>query len=442
MHAECAEIKFSAPRFDFAPARGQYIGTLRWDDDVRFPPLPAYPTRAGLPMPVLHSWEVYLKMRHAEGEDAITVMPQQLDALSFPLTIAACLRRLERMWHSSLTFWAGAAGDRRTVHCVLAGASAKTEQRILDKSSYWEELAWLYPHTDWHLHFVGPEIQQADGQNVPSRSCPSTYCAACGKAGSDLVRCSQCKRVVYCDEVCQRSGWKSHKADCKRSPDATAPGVPMQLLPNLKVTVFRGTVIDFFLHGTASRILKPTNTIVVGMNTGFGCGNKDLMLSWVPDIRYLLTAGFLCINSCANTWGDFRGEQLIMGTIHLAEAKLPGMRNPFRAMTVILDEKPDARTGVKHWHCANYCCYAYQGFKSMAVTCVGIGPEAAMETISNIVPALARYAPLRTIDEEEKSVDALRVPEPKGGGSHECGGRHGGAREAEDLSGYFDDMEE
>lgn len=36
---------------------------------------------------------------------------------------------------------------------------------------------------------------------------------------SPAKRCSRCKMVYYCDEKCQRDGWKSHREDCQRAQE-------------------------------------------------------------------------------------------------------------------------------------------------------------------------------------------------------------------------------
>ena len=28
-------------------------------------------------------------------------------------------------------------------------------------------------------------------------------------------KCARCKKVVYCSAACQKSAWKTHKAECK-----------------------------------------------------------------------------------------------------------------------------------------------------------------------------------------------------------------------------------
>ncbi len=46
-------------------------------------------------------------------------------------------------------------------------------------------------------------------------------CCYCGKSEQEsaqkkLSRCSQCKKALYCDRSCQRSGWKTHKENCNK----------------------------------------------------------------------------------------------------------------------------------------------------------------------------------------------------------------------------------
>ncbi|XP_052779874.1 ubiquitin carboxyl-terminal hydrolase 19-like [Mya arenaria] len=47
-------------------------------------------------------------------------------------------------------------------------------------------------------------------------------CSSCRKLcpeGSKLKRCTKCLKVGYCDQVCQKQHWPSHKASCKSSPE-------------------------------------------------------------------------------------------------------------------------------------------------------------------------------------------------------------------------------
>lgn len=44
---------------------------------------------------------------------------------------------------------------------------------------------------------------------------PSSICAACHKSKSNLLRCSRCGMVYYCDSQCQKKHWKKHKSKCQ-----------------------------------------------------------------------------------------------------------------------------------------------------------------------------------------------------------------------------------
>ena len=48
----------------------------------------------------------------------------------------------------------------------------------------------------------------------------SKVCSSCGKKGSDLIKCSVCKSVWYCNVQCQKKDWKSHKQCCGKSGEA------------------------------------------------------------------------------------------------------------------------------------------------------------------------------------------------------------------------------
>ena len=41
-------------------------------------------------------------------------------------------------------------------------------------------------------------------------------CAACGKSGDTLQKCSACKSVKYCNVTCQKAHRKNHKKECRK----------------------------------------------------------------------------------------------------------------------------------------------------------------------------------------------------------------------------------
>jgi len=46
-------------------------------------------------------------------------------------------------------------------------------------------------------------------------------CAACGKSGNNLYKCSACKSVHYCKKQCQYSHWSEHRVECKKNRSTT-----------------------------------------------------------------------------------------------------------------------------------------------------------------------------------------------------------------------------
>ncbi|KAK0280506.1 hypothetical protein LTR35_008148 [Friedmanniomyces endolithicus] len=71
--------------------------------------------------------------------------------------------------------------------------------------AYRAEQAVLYPEIGWR-----------------KLECPVTLsgarCEACGReAGVNVLpRCEQCKKVLYCDRVCQKKDWDAQRAFCPK----------------------------------------------------------------------------------------------------------------------------------------------------------------------------------------------------------------------------------
>eukprot|EP00753_Platysulcus_tardus_P014812 PLAT4548.1.p1 GENE.PLAT4548.1~~PLAT4548.1.p1 ORF type:complete len:363 (+),score=156.79 PLAT4548.1:11-1099(+) len=54
-----------------------------------------------------------------------------------------------------------------------------------------------------------------EGAAETTKKAVPTTCANCGAEGAKL-RCSRCKKVVYCNAKCQRSDWRFHKRICQK----------------------------------------------------------------------------------------------------------------------------------------------------------------------------------------------------------------------------------
>ena len=73
---------------------------------------------------------------------------------------------------------------------------------------------------DYAIYLVSPPpnplmILQGDPQKRMDLKLPDQYCEACGRT-LFLSLCSKCKKVRYCNRVCQRGNWSKHKKNCRK----------------------------------------------------------------------------------------------------------------------------------------------------------------------------------------------------------------------------------
>lgn len=70
-----------------------------------------------------------------------------------------------------------------------------------------------------------PILQSAEMPKSPAEGQPGRHdgtksetvrCGHCNASRNDLKACAGCGTAKYCDEECQRKGWKVHKGVCKR----------------------------------------------------------------------------------------------------------------------------------------------------------------------------------------------------------------------------------
>ena len=325
-------------------------GTLSWTSSTDFSPIPSMPPPArnvaprGVDLRDANDWEDYIQTRWAIAgcNDQPVITPHTLDGLSFPVTLAWALQQrpvIDAIAAAraaavptaaddalSAAVAAGAAGDVTSgaasigdgaagsvpTTVIVAGASAFTEQFLLDHTSYWEEVTASAPQPRGgvHLAFVGPDVR---------------------RSGGGLKRLSR----------------------------------------SLTASVHKETVREYL-----NRLPTTAPLLVMGFNTGMGGGGGALARSWSADlVDVLRRPGVPAVFTAANDYADLRGELAVFKALG-ARFILDPRSNPLRAYTHTIAEgdgragirsRPSpagegAASGEK-WSCANAFVYAVSGFQ-------------------------------------------------------------------------------
>ncbi|KAF0687646.1 Aste57867_20630 [Aphanomyces stellatus] len=254
---------------------GLYSGTFRWTEQKKFPALPPRDYSHLNPpptAPLALGWQGYLERCHS-GRNLVAMATQDpsfLDALSFPMTFiyAATLLRLAAL-NSHL--------PPDCLHVLVVGATVKAEQRILQQTNYWNELAAFFPHVPLKLWFIGPEVS----------------------------------------------------ADTRPSP----------LPPSMQVGTFRGTAGAFlaahpFLTPRHAIVIG-YNT---GFGNFVESDRFDLLWSWLPDLYAIADSGIAAVFACANDYADLNGEFAVQTRVVGARMLLFPKENPFSAASHLHEE--------------------------------------------------------------------------------------------------------
>ena len=123
--------------------KDECVGTFRWADNDGLPPLPAFPRSP----PTLTNWNEYLSARVPTVD---SVVPQFLDALSYPVSFLYCLQE------------AGITLRSQLQNVLVVGASERAEERLSIATNYFQDIAYYHPAvSQWKLYFTGPEISTA-----------------------------------------------------------------------------------------------------------------------------------------------------------------------------------------------------------------------------------------------------------------------------------------
>ena len=314
-------------------------GTLSWSSSTDFSKLPAVPPRdfsgrergtapRGADLRDASDWEDFIQTRWAlagKEDEQPVLTPHALDGLSFPVTLAWALQQpgvseavaaARKKTSTDVAF--ASLGDETTgtspLVVVVAGASAFTEQHLLDHTRYWDEVTVAAPQPAGgiHLAFVGPDV----------------------RASSSSAR---------------------------------------RLSPTITASVHRETVRDYM-----STVPSDVPLMICGFNTGMGGGGGALARGWAPDlVEMLRRTDVPAVFTAANDYADLKGELAVfkaLGARFIVDPRV----NPFKAFTHTIGEgdgKPGVRGAPKEgekWSCANAFVYAVRGFAE------GKGPSAGL----------------------------------------------------------------
>ena len=330
-------------------------GTLSWTTSTDFTPVPPPPPPAsknvaprGVDLRDAKDWEDYVHTRWSiagRGDDQPVLTPHALDGLSFPVTLARALQLESVRGSIAAARRTSASAAAAPLTIVIAGASSKTEQFLLEHTRYWEEVPICAPQPgsggggEIHLVFVGPDARE----------------------------------------------------------DAAAAAPPRRLSPVLTASARRGTVGAFL-----SRELPDGHpAVVVGFNTGMGGGGGDLARAWAGDLVEILSREHLpMVLTAANDYADLRGEVAVFRALGANFAEPPAP-NPFRAFTHTVAARGDGLetradgAGMDERRmesCANAFSYVVRGFQP------GKGRESGLS--DDVLGALAAKAAERAAGEK------------------------------------------
>jgi hypothetical protein len=266
----------------------EYLGTFRWKKSLKFPMLKSYSNIGEI---VNYSqnkkWADFLEKRLS-----FEIEPYIVDALSYPMSIINSLDSLKNKImnenSTNLKFF-----KEKNLNLIIIGASHKAEGRIALESNYFDEIYYYLAQEKnsfdfkLNLYFVGEEIASNNSYSSKAH-----------------------EKLIY--------------------------------------NFFRGTTGDF-LKLNALEFSK-NNTLIAGVNCGFGAGYLKLTLSWVKDLSKLLKFNYPMIFTYTNTYEDMLGEYAIFEKFFNVEIFLKNEDNQFKSMTVYKNSED-------LWSCGNHGFY-------------------------------------------------------------------------------------
>jgi hypothetical protein len=173
-------------------------------------------------------------------DDGIT--PMMIAAADGHVAIVRCLARehgadinLVQQEGATALLLAAQNGHLNVVQCLVKNFGADVNQRnnngttALVTASYGKHekvVKWLLKNGANAQAFAAPgtavDASRAGGAPIEQTEYleAKAHCSNPGCSGARLKKCTGCKQVRFCGQVCQLAHWKAHKVDCKASKNA------------------------------------------------------------------------------------------------------------------------------------------------------------------------------------------------------------------------------
>lgn len=183
-------------------------------------------------------------------------------------------------------------------HFVSMGASRRAEEFTFRNTSVWLDIAHYFPETKVRIYFVG--LEASTTESIP----------------------------------------------CEPS--------------NLTCNTVKGSLDDLKkIHPEV--FVDLTSTLFTVFNGGFGnfaeSNHYELLWSWLPDLQWLIESQLPLFFTCANDYGDVRGEVAVMKALG-AKFIIPPQENKFSFATTLVGEEGSSD---KHYSRGNSFFYAVSG---------------------------------------------------------------------------------
>lgn len=258
------------------------------------------------------------------------IHPSMIDALSYPYSIISIIRKflsLKKLDLETIIKFALSNINKASFNVILIGAAERTEERIAKNSKYYHEI----------YYYFFSEIINHVKQTL-------NY-----KNDNELI--SYLKKI-----------YDNLKINIVFTGEEISTHTGLINLNIVNYSFFALKTLPFFQENLFE--FNKENTVIIGMNCGFGAGYEKLTLSWIKDLQLLLKMKFLLGFTYTNDYEDYKGEILIMN--HLT-AKILTEQNEqnFKSMSIYQSNETtsDSNENEKdnNWSCGNYGYYLVQG---------------------------------------------------------------------------------